>query len=507
MPDLVRAHLTIGDLLDRPELGLTALTAVETAPRRRILGAHAIEIAQPTRWVPAEWIMFTTGLRLRGRAAEQRALVAELDEHGIAALVYCEGIATKRAPAALLDEARARDFPVLALPLERPTRTVLTWIQYELLSTDAELFQRAMATQELLVGGALDLPDATLPEWALAARLRDLLHADVALVSVDGRVLFPKTGTHPGLADAVAAIPVSGPTEITLAGRPLLAMPVRTGPRVESWLVAAIPEDPKTHAVTWTATQATARLLTLVSASRTQSPAARTAQAEDLLHRALNPPNATHPSPAELDRAARVLGFDFGAACRGFVVRDGVAIEDVHEGMRGSGVPYLAGVDRGAGEVVGFAQGDGDELRRRLAALPGACGIGRPVGSVADAAVSVDDARFALDRMALDGDDGRVADFSAMRTAHWLVARDRAAVRERCEDVIAPLRAHPLLLEALVAYLREDQDMVRAAGRLRLHPNSLRYRMGRVEAVLGGSLRDPAVLTGVYSALVLARLI
>jgi purine catabolism regulator len=124
-----------------------------------------------------------------------------------------------------------------------------------------------------------------------------------------------------------------------------------------------------------------------------------------------------------------------------------------------------------------------------------------------DAAVSVDDARFALDRMALDGDGGRVADFSAMRTAHWLVARDRAAVRQRCEEVIAPLRAHPLLLEALIAYLREDQDMVRAAGRLRLHPNSLRYRMGRVESVLGGSLRDPAVLTGVYSALVVARLI
>lgn len=509
MADLVRSHLTVGDIVRRAELNLTLLTAPETGPARRVVGAHAIEIAQPTRWIPPGWIMFTTGLRLRGRAAEQRALVAELDEHGIAALVYSEGIATKRTPAALLDEAHRRDFPVLALPLERPTRTVITWIQQELLSTDAELFQRAMATQDLLVAGALDppatgRPRAALPETALAARLRTLLDTDVALVTVDGRVLYPDGGAPASdLGAKVAEIPVSSPTEIALAGRSMLAVPVRTGASVESWLVVAVPEDADMRAVVWAAAQSTARLLGLVAVSRSHSPAGLAALRADLLHRALYAGDA--PDGGELDRAARRVGFDFATACRGVLTRGDATAAQLHACLRDAGVPHLLTTDRD--ELVAFVQADGPALRGLLEGLPGRHGIGRPVPGLAAAATSVGDARFALDRLDLDGDPAAVTDFSTMRLAHWMVGRDRDGVRDRCAELVGPLRDQPLLLEALVAYLREDQDMVRAAARLRLHPNSLRYRMSRVEAVIGGSLRSPAVLTGVYSALVLAGII
>jgi len=506
MGDLVRAHLTVGDIAT--ELNLPLLTAPETGPARRVVGAHAIEIAQPTRWIPPGWIMFTTGLRLRGRAAEQRALIAELAEHGMAALVYSEGIATKRAPAALLDEAHARDFPVLALPLERPTRTVITWIQQELLSTDAELFQRAMATQDLLVAGAIDAPPvgprAALPETALADRLRALLDADVALVTVDGRVLYPDGAETAGLGARVAAIPVSSPTEIELAGRSLLAVPVRSGASVESWLVVAVPEDAEMRTVVWAAAQSTARLLGLVAVSRTHSPAGLAALRADLLHRALYAGDAADAG-GELDRAARRVGFDFGTYCRGVLTRGDATAAHLHACLRDAGLPHLLATDRD--ELVAFVQADGATLRDRLETLPGRHAIGRPVPGLAAAATTIGDARFALDRLELDGDPATVADFSTMRLAHWLVGRDRDGVRDRCEELVAPLRDQPLLLEALVAYLREDQDMVRAAARLRLHPNSLRYRMSRVEAAIGGSLRSPAVLTGAYSALVLAGII
>lgn len=505
MTDLVRTRLTVGDIARRPELGLTLLTAPETGPARRVAGAHAIEIAQPTRWIPPGWIMFTTGLRLRGRAAEQRALVAELDEHGIAALVYSEGIATKRVPGALLDEARDRDFPVLALPLERPSRTAITWIQQQLLATDGELFQRAMATQDLLVAAVLD-PPATgpaLPEAALAARLGTLIDGDVALVTVDGRVLYPDGADTAELGTQVAGLPVSSPTEITVAGRPMLAMPVRAAASVESWLVVAVPGDADMRAVVWAAAQSTARLLGLVAVSRTHSPAGTAALRADLLHRALHAGDAPD-ADGELDRTARRLGFDFATPCVGVLSR-GAPTARVDACLRDAGLPHLLTTDRD--EPVAFVQADAATVGARLATLPGRLGIGRPVPSLAAAATSIGDARFALDRLDRDGDPATVADFSAMPLAHWIVGRDRDAVRDRCAELVGPLRDQPLLLEALVAYLREDQDMVRAAARLRLHPNSLRYRMNRVEAVIGGSLRSPAVLTGVYSALVLAGLI
>src|SRR4051794_41921070 len=68
----------LGDLLDHDELGLKLLSGGADARSRRVGGAHAIEIARPTTWLEPEWIMLTTGARLRRSASAQRELVGEL---------------------------------------------------------------------------------------------------------------------------------------------------------------------------------------------------------------------------------------------------------------------------------------------------------------------------------------------------------------------------------------------------------------------------------------------
>src|SRR5918998_5539768 len=111
----VALKLTLGDLLRQPDLNLTLLTEDRAALTRPVLGAHSIEIAFPSRWVPRDWIMLTTGLRLRGRRDEQRQLIAELHEHGQAALGWGIGLVVQRVPRAVLSEANARSFPVFAV--------------------------------------------------------------------------------------------------------------------------------------------------------------------------------------------------------------------------------------------------------------------------------------------------------------------------------------------------------------------------------------------------------
>ena len=63
------------------------------------------------------------------------------------------------------------------------------------------------------------------------------------------------------------------------------------------------------------------------------------------------------------------------------------------------------------------------------------------------------------------------------------------------------LRDYPQLLETLTAYLAADQNVNVAAEVLHVHPNSLRYRLGRVEDLLGRSLRSPATMADLYVAL------
>ena len=48
--------------------------------------------------------------------------------------------------------------------------------------------------------------------------------------------------------------------------------------------------------------------------------------------------------------------------------------------------------------------------------------------------------------------------------------------------------------------------MIAAAKALNLHPNSLRYRLTKIEEILGASLRKPATISNLYLAITLDSL-
>jgi purine catabolism regulator len=74
-------------------------------------------------------------------------------------------------------------------------------------------------------------------------------------------------------------------------------------------------------------------------------------------------------------------------------------------------------------------------------------------------------------------------------------------IRPRVEELLAPLKANPPLLEALVEYFARDMDVNATADAMHVHPNTLRYRLARVEKLLGRSLRQPATITELTLAL------
>ena len=60
---------------------------------------------------------------------------------------------------------------------------------------------------------------------------------------------------------------------------------------------------------------------------------------------------------------------------------------------------------------------------------------------------------------------------------------------------------------ALEAYLRANQSAPEAAVRLDLHPNTLRYRLRKVEELLDASLADINVLIDLQLATLILRLL
>lgn len=91
---------------------------------------------------------------------------------------------------------------------------------------------------------------------------------------------------------------------------------------------------------------------------------------------------------------------------------------------------------------------------------------------------------------------GRVTTLAEARTTVLLdeivtlVGADPRLVDPRIRD----LRAHdPMLLETLRAYLDSFGDIATAARALQVHPNTVRYRVRRIEQLLATSLSDPEV--------------
>jgi hypothetical protein len=80
------------------------------------------------------------------------------------------------------------------------------------------------------------------------------------------------------------------------------------------------------------------------------------------------------------------------------------------------------------------------------------------------------------------------------------------ALWRRYLNPLGATRSAAELTASLRAYFESDLHVERAADRLFVHPNTLRYRLGRFEELTGASLRDPVVAFEVWWALEWASL-
>src|SRR5215216_1466137 len=204
------------------------------APQREVRGAHAVEVEAPARWLGPDWIMLTTGVRLRRNPEAQRALVPQLEAEGVTALGFGVGLGFARVPPALVEVARERGFPVFAVPYETPFREIIHFVDSSLSGGEEHVFRRLTALQRYLVD-ALRTPE---PEQAMVNRLARFLDASVVLVGGDGSPEIV-AGKPPvaELLEGVCAQP-AGLLELDVGGWHAVATPiVARADRAARWLV------------------------------------------------------------------------------------------------------------------------------------------------------------------------------------------------------------------------------------------------------------------------------
>jgi purine catabolism regulator len=499
--------LWLGDLLAEQALGLELLTGGDDAATRPVLGAAVVEVKGPTEWVAKQWVMLTAGVGLGEEPEAGRALVRECDAAGVSALGFGVEPVFDHVPEALLEEGAARSFPIFAVPKDTQFREVVSFVDTALSGGEAPLFRRLSSLQRYVVDALRD-PE---PERAVVERLARFLDASVAVLAPSGQAELtvgkaPVEAVWDFIADRAPKL-----VEADVDGWHVVVTPLASlAGEPPRWLLLASRSSGFAGTLARSAAETTAPLLAAMERLREVVRNQEHAVKGALLDESLDPVDA-RDLPA---LAARAAGFDidFSQPARivvlstapGETVDLSVLRHELEETLGRARASHL--VTERDGTVVALVQGVEPELRalleQLLAGQPGAvAGIGRPFATLAEARHSHRDAELAV-RGAARSAAPRALAFEDFDLGTLLVSEAQPAwLGPKVEQLMAQLHANPPLHETLKSWFEHDLDIAAAAAALHLHPNSLRYRLTRIEELLGRPLRQPSTIAELHIAL------
>ncbi|MFD1305986.1 PucR family transcriptional regulator [Streptomyces kaempferi] len=541
---------TLASLVHHSALKLT-VRAGEDRLDVPVRWAHVSELADPVPYMEGGELLLITALTLDAEDPDaMRRYVKRLAGAGVVGLGFAVGVNYEETPKALVDAAEEEGLPLLEVPRRTPFLAISKAVsaaiaadQYRAVTAgfaaQRELTKQALSDgpQGLLaalagqVDGWAALYDASgadaaaAPEWAGrragrltpdVERLRERPAPASSVVGGEDRVELHSLGTgrRPRAALAVGTAAALGTAEryavhsaialLTLTterSRPLHAAEQRIGAAVLRMLLAGQPEHARTVAgdLYGELLDAPFRLILAESASASAARAHADGHARVA---------AAKPSKAQVavpDTNGDPLG-GLAEIVESAAARSGESVLVVPDGER---LVVLA-VDGGAavaacGEYALALDAARTGAREQPAAEEDelVVGLSAPAGPIA-AAGAYKQAEQALSVARRRGRSLVEHEELAAGSVLPLLADD--AVRAFADGLLRPLYEHDAtgrgdLVASLRAWLSRHGQWDAAAADLGVHRHTLRYRMRRVEEILGRSLDDPDVRMELWLAL------
>lgn len=532
--------LTVAEVLASRVLRGSTVLAGAAGLDRAVERVNVMEVPDVLPWVKPHELLLTTGYPLRDDPGALARLVVDLDERGLAALGVKLGRYLDVLPAQMLAEADRRGFPVVSVPEDVAWDDVLEHVLTDLLDRQATALARSEEVHRALVQVVLD--GGGLPE--LAVGLGGLLGGAVVITTPDGRVL-----ADGGDVDALAAayggscFEASGRlrTEAEVTG--LTEHPGLEGRHAVVRVVAGRVDHGRIVAFSRGGTlsaddlHAVERAATVAALAVTKQLAVRAVESKyqgdflrDLLTGQVEPELAvTHAASlgwdvdrpvvvvvAELDPVddeavlaapGRPVAERFAAAWQA-VVRP----RDPHAPVVGFhrevvallGVPPggQAGIERLVRDVVREVSGDGGGGRRSFGT-----GVSRVAGSPLLVPAAYGQARTAVRVGRRMHGRGSVAHFDGLGVFRLLsLVEDRAELASFAEETLGDLARHDDdeardLRRTLEVLLETNLNVAETARLMHFHYNTLRYRIAKLERMLGPFTRDAQLRLSLQLAL------
>ncbi|GAA3707311.1 PucR family transcriptional regulator [Nonomuraea antimicrobica] len=177
--------VSVEEVLGVSTLAEARLIAGESGLGRIVQRLNVMEVPDILAWVKPHELLLTTGYPLRNTPQSLGRLVADLDERGLAALAIKLGRYVDTLPDEMVEQADRLGFPLILLPNDVGFDDILNQVLTDILNRQAAVLARAeeahrALVQVVLAGGGLD---------EVTAEVATLLDVSVAAVDGSGRVL------------------------------------------------------------------------------------------------------------------------------------------------------------------------------------------------------------------------------------------------------------------------------------------------------------------------------
>ncbi|MFF8729801.1 PucR family transcriptional regulator [Streptomyces sp. NPDC015171] len=516
---------TLASLVHHSALKLT-VRAGEDRLDVPVRWAHVSELADPVPYMEGGELLLITALKLDAEDPEaMRRYVRRLAGAGVVGLGFAVGVNYEQIPKALVDACEQEPLPLLEVPRRTPFLAISKAVSAAIAADQYRAVTAGFAAQRELTKQALNAgPEGVLT--ALAAQVDGwaaLYDASGAVVAAApewaGRRAARLTADVERLRErpAPASSVVGGPdhedrVELHSLGtgrRPRAALAVGTAAALGTAERYAV------HSAIALLTLTTERSRSLHEAEQrvgsavlrmllAGEPDHARAVAGDLYGELLDAPFRVIVAESASGTAGEPLG-ELAEAVESAAARSGEAVLVVPEGER---LVVLA-ADEGAAVAACAAHAATLEAARAAAEQGRAeedeltVGLSAPAGPIAAAAAY----KQAEQALSVARRRGRVfVEHEQLAAGSVLPLLADDAVKAFADGLLRALREHDAtgrgdLVASLRAWLSRHGQWDAAAADLGVHRHTLRYRMRRVEEILGRSLDDPDVRMELWLAL------
>lgn len=532
------AGVSVRGVLGSDVLDGTHVLAGGSGLDRPVTRMNVMEVPDIAPWVRPGELLLTTGYALRSEPERLAALLAELDARGVSALAIKLGRYLTDVPPAALEVADRLGFPVLALPQHVSFDDVLTEVLTDLVNRQARVLARAEEVHRHLVD--IVLGGGGLPE--LAAGTADALGATVLVTAPDGRPLAA-AGAHeevtPGLVDPTGRLRIEDAgaalglhEDVDGGGHAVVRVAAGS---LDHGRIAAFSRtrrlgDDDLQALERAATAAALVITRELAVAAVEGKYRSDFLRDVLLGRADDAVQVTRHAAGfgwNLERPLVVLvlepdddpadtrGPGTSTALRPLVERQATALgiavtaRDPQAAVAGYsteavalvGVPADGDVHRLVRDLVAAIRGEGGGGRR-----PFSLGVSRVCEGVREIGRGYEQARTAVRVGRQVSGSGAVSHFDALGVYRLLsLVPDTEELQAFAAETLRELAADgdeaDDLRRTLAVLLDTNLNVAETARRLHFHYNTLRYRIGKLERILGPFTEDATLRLNVALAL------